>query len=67
MAIAWFCLILEPTHVQPFRLRFAALAPKMSGADTPSDPGALRPPSEPLRVGHDREKDEYVDLCFRMT
>ena len=65
MAIAWLCLILEPTHVQPFRLRCAALAQKMSGADTPSDPGALGPPSEPLRVGHDRENDEYVELWFQ--
>ena len=30
-----------------------------------SDPGEQRPASAPLRVGHDREKDEYVEFWFQ--
>ena len=30
-----------------------------------SDPGEQRPAYAPLRVGHDREKDEYVEFWFQ--
>ena len=31
-----------------------------------SDPGEQRPASAPLRVGHDRELDEYVEFWFQV-